>query len=199
MRVNSLLLFVLVIGTFASRLFAVEYLQFTFGGTFTTTTGSTHQVGDRFTTTLIFEPNPYVSEPGSLYHSFPTVEWSAPSNNDTPLVFGVHRPLALLQTNRGGAGGADTWRVRNGSSIFYSYWLTIDFPINTLPADMPPASLDLTQALSASFWGFDSGWGSNLNGTIDSLTVQTVPEPTAAAMLACVALAGRWRRAGRRT
>ncbi len=45
MRVISLLTGLLVITISATRLPAVEYTQFTFGGVFTTTTGSIHQVG----------------------------------------------------------------------------------------------------------------------------------------------------------
>jgi hypothetical protein len=153
---------------------AAQPIEFEFTGVFTQTTGTVHQVGQPFTTTVLFDPTTPDLDPSPSAGNYPFISWTVPNHTSTPSVFG---DPGTIQTAVGGAAGADVWSARYLGASQFRWELNVFFPIGTLPTDALPQTLNLSQATGTSFEAFNASVGMDLRGTINSLTVRIVPEP----------------------
>lgn len=170
-------------------------IEFEFGGVFTQTTGTVHQVGDRFTTTVRFDREAVDVEPSPVEGKYPYISWIVPGRfadptvfNNTPVTIGRIR---VLRANPS-VPNVDQWRLQFTGAGSFGYGIVLEYPPGTFPTDELPLSLSLSQAFTRDFAGGDTDF--TLRGSIDSLTVRVVPDPTGAASLSVLALVGARRR-----
>jgi hypothetical protein len=185
--------FSFVLAAFSTSARAAQPIEFEFGGVFTRSINTVHQVGEPFTTTVLFDPDTPDTVPSPLEGHYPYLSWTAPSRTSTPIVFeDIPATIGSIQILRG-SGGGHTWKVDFQGATQFLYELSIDFPEGTFPTDALPQSLDLSAAFATSFEAFDGAFNVDLRGTINSLTVRVVPEPACVGIVTGVVLALRRR------
>lgn len=164
-------------------------VEFTFAGVYTQTTGTVHQVGNAFTSTLVFDPATIDVDSNPEMGSYAHLGWTAPSTASQPYNF---PPSGAIRIGSGGSGSNSWILERLGASTFF-WHIDLIFPNGTFLDDSLPTSLDLSQATLAQFRGTDVGV--TLRGNITSLTINpTVPEPAAGIAVLISAFAFRRRR-----
>lgn len=167
---------------------AATPIEFVFEGVFTQTTNTVHQVGDPFTSRVLFDPNAMDTDPSPLFGNYAYIRWVAPGPTSTPIVFqDIPSTVGSIQVFL--SGGANTWRVDFQGIFQFGWTLSIDFPLGTFPNDGLPRTLDLSQSTGSRFEGFDGTNFVDLRGTITSLTI--VPEPVSLAALVFPVLLAR--------
>lgn len=148
-------------------------IEFEFGGVFTQTTGTVHQVGAPFTSTVRFDLSTPDLNPSPLLGRYTYLSWTAPYRNATPIVLAP--PSGAIEILAGAGGGSHGWQL-DYSAVEFGFELDIDYPVGYFASDALPATLDLSGASATRFNAFAPGLGVDLRGTITSFRV--VPEPT---------------------
>jgi len=143
---------------------------FEFGGVFTRTTGTVHQVGDPFTTIVFFDFETPDLDPSPLQGRYTYLSWIAPYRTATPIT--LVPPSGAIEITAD--DGSHNWRLENVAATF-RFELAINFPSGTFLTDALPPTLDLSQATATRFEAAEPAFGMDLRGTITSLRV--VPEP----------------------
>lgn len=177
-----------VLGSFAAAARAATPIEFEFGGVLTEEAGTVHQAGDRFTTTVRFDPDTVDLDPSPLFGSYRYLSWTVPGPFASPFVF-ENNPPGRISVNLNEP--FDRWRLDFFGAGSFNYVIRLEFPPGTFPNDQLPQNLPLSQAFTREFGGSDTNF--ILRGTIDSLTVRVVPDPTSAAILLPLMLLGARR------
>ncbi len=167
-------LMLMVVGSVAR---AATPIEFTFSGVYTQTTGTVHTVGQPFTSVVVFDPATPDVNSSPAFGGYRYLSWTVPSPFATPYFF-QNPPVTNARIKIAAEGdptATHTWVIEfQGASLFWS--LQVDFPGGTFLSDALPPTLDLSQSISTRFQGSDTDV--NLVGTVNSLTVRVVPEPT---------------------
>lgn len=171
---------------------AATPLEFEFTGVFTAVgQGVQHQVGEQFTTTLVFDPETPDRNPSASFGEYRYLSWTVPSAPQTPHVLtttGAQPTSVILVTNDFSDPPVDQWRV-DYIAPQLAYDIVIDFPSSVLSSDVLPGSLNLSAAQSAIFRSTQNSQ-LLLNGNITGLSVREVPEPSAIAIFVSIGVGG---------
>jgi hypothetical protein len=174
------LFFVSITAIAPSRADAALPIEFTFGGTFTQTSGSVHQVGQPFSTVVLFDPASMDADPLPDDGRYPYLTWAAPGATANAVIFD-NPPLSIGDIRVDAeVGGDHQWRLQYRGAFNFGWELVLDFPPATFTSDALPHTLDLQLATRRVFAASDSNL--TLRGTIDSLSVRVIPEPSIAAL-----------------
>lgn len=169
----------LVLAFFESGARAAVPIEFVFGGVFTQTTNTVHQVGAPFTSTVVFDSAATDTNPSTEIGNYPYIRWTAPGRTNTPIVFeNVPATVGSIQIIR--ITGGHAWQVDYQGASQFRWTLIVEFPVGTFPTDALPQSLDFSQATAARFEAFDGQFLMDLRGTVTSFAI---PEPTFTAAL----------------
>lgn len=170
LRTAVALCFVLTVAT-AAR--AEPLIEFEFGGVFTQTTGSVHQVGDPYTATLLFDAAAPDINPLPTRGRYQYISLTAPDADTTPVV--LTPPAGTIEvfadpTNAG-------WQVNYFGASQFQFTVSVSFPDGYFTSDALPLTLDLSQQTQSRYTAFIGATGLDLIGTVDTLTVRVIPEP----------------------
>jgi len=159
----------------SSRANAALPIEFEFRGGYTQTTGTIYSPGDTFVTIVRFDPAAPDNAASPTLGDYDYLTWTAPRpTSTTPIVFTGFGEI-LTGINEVGS----SWSINNG----FSYVISIAFPPGTFADDSLPPTLNLALATRADFSAFIPTQNVDLRGSITSLLVRGVPEPTGAATL----------------
>lgn len=168
---------------------AANLLEFTFTGTYTRTFGTPHTVGSSFSTVVLFDPTQADLNPSPAFGKYLYTSWIAPGPELAPYVFD-NGTAANSGITIGSNEIETTWSLTYFASPPFGWTMFVSFPPGAFSPNSLPLTLDMTTLTSSGFRGNDTGV--DLSGTLHSLSIREVPEPSMLTTLV-VAAALVWR------